>query len=372
MHVRYSYLKQKFADPNPMLELIKEVVASGDFTLGKAVEEFEGRFAELVGCKYAIGVANGTDAIKLPLKALGIGPGDQVITAANTFVASAGAIDELFAEPIFVDMAQHYVLDADLIESKITEKTKAIVPVHFTGEPCEMDMIMGIANNRGLAVVEDACQAVLAEYKGKMCGNFGIAGAISLHPLKNLNVWGDGGMIMTNDDWMNKELRLIRNHGLKNRDEITRFGVNSRLDAVQAAVGNYLIQFTKESVAQRRMNAAFYDEKLLAIPGVSIVPRRPHAISCFHLYMFEVNAVTRNGLVKFLNEQGIEAKVHYPIPLQGVLGMFGFGRNEYPKAFDQSDRIVTLPVDEHLTLEEMHYCTEKVREFMTNNRTYTF
>lgn len=364
MKVRYSYLKEKFADPNPILERIKEVVLSGDFTLGKYVEKFEQEFADLVDSKYAIGVANGTDAIKLPLKAVGVGPGDEVITASNTFVASAGAIAELFAKPVFVDMAEHYVLDADLIERAITEKTKAIVPVHFTGESCDMDKVMEVAHKYNLHVVEDACQAVLAEWRGKKCGNFGIAGAISLHPLKNLNVWGDGGMIVTNDEDMNKKLRLIRNHGLKNRDEIECFGVNSRLDAVQAAVGSYLIQFTKDSVEQRRQNAKYYDAGLK--DSVSIVSRRPHAPSCFHLYMFEVDAVIRDDLVRHLNEFGIEAKVHYPIPLQGALGVCGFGPSDFPKAYRQASRIVTLPVDEHLTKEQMDYCIETIRAFMPN------
>jgi dTDP-4-amino-4,6-dideoxygalactose transaminase len=361
MKVRYSYLKEKFSDPEPMLTLMKEVIASGDFTLGKAVQEFETKFAELTGCKHAIGVANGTDAIKLPLKVLGIGPGDEVIVPANTFVASAGAVAELFAKPVFVDMSENYTIDPSKIEAAITSKTKAIVPVHFTGEPCDMDPIMNIAEKHNLHVVEDACQAVLAEYKGKMCGNFGIAGAVSLHPLKNLNVWGDGGVIMTNDDEMNRKLRLIRNHGLKNRDEIECFGVNSRLDAVQAAVGNYLISFTKESVEQRRKNAAYFDEHLK--PWVWTPDRRDYAKSCFHLYMFEVRPDLRNPLVKFLNDAGIEAKVHYPIPLQGVLGLYGLGREEFPKAFAQADRIITLPVDEHMTKEMQDYCITKVGEF---------
>ncbi len=365
MIVRYSYLPQKFAKPDPILAKIKkEVIETGDFTLGKAVQEFEEKFAKLVGAKYAVGVANGTDAIKLPLRLLGIGPGDEVITAANTFVASAGAIDECYAKPVFVDMAPGYVMDANLVEAAITPRTKAIVPVHFTGEPVEMDKLMEVAKAHNIPVVEDACQAVLAEYRGVKCGNFGIAGAFSLHPLKNLNVWGDGGVIVTNDLEMYEKLRLFRNHGMKNRDEISMFGVNSRLDSIQAVVGNYLIGGTPASVNQRRINAKFYDDHLRHI--VYIIERRPHAISCFHLYMFEVDKKIRDQLVRFLLKEGIDAKVHYPIPLYQQEGLkhLGYKKGDFPVADFQSDRIVTIPCDEHLSDGQLDYCVDRIKEFM--------
>jgi dTDP-4-amino-4,6-dideoxygalactose transaminase len=328
------------------------------------VEEFEEKFAQLIGAKYAIGVANGTDAIKLGLRAVGVRPGDEVITAANTFVASAGAVDELFATPSFIDMAPWYTMDADLLEEAITPRTKAIVPVHFTGEPVEMDQVMYVANKHGIPVVEDACQGVLAEYKGKYAGTFGATGAFSLHPLKNLNVWGDGGMIATNDKALYDKIRLYRNHGLKNRDEIAGFGCNSRLDSLQAIVGNYLIGETRQTTGRRRENALYYDSKLNAIEGIYIAPRRLHVKQCFHLYMFEVDQMIRNDLVKFLNHNEIEAKVHYPIPLQGVLEHMGYSRENFPVAYKQAGRVVSLPVDEHLSREEQDFAIDKVREFM--------
>lgn len=345
-----------------------DVLSTGDFTLGKAVTEFEERFAKMCGSKYAIGVANGTDAIKLPLKMCGVGPGDEVITAANTFVASAGAIVECGATPRFVDMCEHYVLDSYKLESAITEKTKAIVPVSFTGEPCEMDEVLRVADKYKLHVVEDNCQGVLASYKGKFLGNFGIAGAISLHPLKNLNVWGDGGVIMTSDDEMNRKLRLYRNHGMFDRDTITMFGLNSRLDSLQAVVGNYLIDSTPGNVEQRRRNAAYYDMYLKDVPGVFIVPRRTHAVSSFHLYFFEVDEAIRNDLYQYLLDAGIEAKIHYPTPLylQPGLQYLGYKEGDFPVADRQAKRYITLMTDEHLNQNQMYYCVSKVREFMCN------
>lgn len=367
MKVRYSYLPQKFEGCmdswHPVAKGFKELLTSGDFTLGKAVQEFEKSFAELVGAKYAIGVANGTDALRISLRAVGVRPGDEVITAANTFVASAGCIDELFAIPRFVDMDSNYVMDAKLLEKAITPKTQAIVPVWFTGEPPDMDMIMEIAKRHNIPVVEDACQAVLAEYKGKCAGTFGATGAFSLHPLKNLNVWGDGGMITTNDEELYKWIKLYRNHGMINRDQIQFFGCNSRLDTLQAIVGNFLIKETRDTVAKRRANALYYDEKLKEVPQVSLITRRPDMKSCFHLYMFEVDADEREPLLKYLLEKGIEAKVHYPIPLQGALGLCGFTREDFPQAFRQSERIISLPTDEHLTREEQDYVVESIVSF---------
>lgn len=368
MKVRYSYLPQKFGGclgpDHPILKGMQELLVSGDFTLGKAVQEFEQRFADLIGAKYAVGVANGTDALRISLRAVGVKPGDEVITAANTFVASAGCIDELFATPVFCDMAPNYVLDHTRLESLITSKTKAIIPVWFTGEPPEMDAIMDIANRHNIPVVEDACQAVLAEYKGKCAGNFGATGAFSLHPLKNLNVWGDGGMIATNDKNLYEWIKLYRNHGMVNRDEVAFFGCNSRLDSLQAIVGNFLIQETKETVGKRRENAEYYDSRMRQIPGVHLIKRLSDRKSCFHLYMFEVDCSSRNHLVKYLQEEGIEAKVHYPIPLQKALENCGGRRARFPVAYRISDRIITLPVDEHITREQQDYTIGRVAEFM--------
>lgn len=367
MKVPFSYLDSKFRGTmevgHPIYENLKKLMETGDFTLGKAVEEFETKVKEKLNVKHAIGVANGTDALRIALRLAGVGPGDEVITAANTFIASAGCADELFAVPKFVDMADNYVLDPDLIEAKITSKTKAIVPVHFTGEPCEMDRIMYVANKHGIPVIEDACQALMGEYRGSYCGTIGLAGAVSLHPLKVLNGTGDGGLILTNDDEFAARVRLYRNHGLVGRNNIASFGCNSRLDTIQAIFLNYLIDSTSHWTKQRRDNAAYYDKYLSHIKGVHVPRRRAYAQSCFHLYFIEVEAHIRDKFVTWLNGHDIEARVHYPIPLQGALELTGHTRDDYPWAYRQSDRIVTLPVHEHLTTAQTHFVVNTIAAF---------
>lgn len=377
MKVQFSYLDSKFKGTmdsgHPIYENMKKLMETGDFTLGKAVEEFERKIEKKLNVKHAIGVANGTDALRIALRLAGVGPGDEVITAANTFIASAGCADELFATPRFIDMADNYVLDPSLIEKAITTKTKAIVPVHFTGEPCEMDEVMYVANKYGIPVIEDACQSLMAEYKGKYCGTIGLAGAVSLHPLKVLNGTGDGGIILTNDDIMADKIRLYRNHGLVGRNNIQSFGCNSRLDTVQAIFLNYLIDFTTEWTEKRRVNAAYYDEHLSKIKGIRIAKRRSYTKSCYHLYFMEVDCSgdvikeVRNTLVEFLNINSIEARVHYPIPLQGALELCGYSQKDFPKAYEQSDRIITLPTHEHITQEQQDFVIQTIREFFNRN-----
>ena len=248
MKVRYSYLKQQFGNaPELWSKLEKTFVNTGDFTLGKPLDKFEKQFAKLIGTKYAVGVNSGTDAIKLSLKVIGIKPGDEVITAANTFVATVGAICELGAVPVFVDCDDSFCMNVDLIQSKITKKTKAIVAVHFTGYMTDMIKLNKISKMYKIPVVEDACQSILASINKKNAGTWSQFGAFSLHPLKNINVWSDGGIIVTNNKKNYDKLRLLRNHGLVNRDSVKICGYNSRLDTIQAVVGNWLIPKAKKN-----------------------------------------------------------------------------------------------------------------------------
>lgn len=361
--VRYSYLGQQFAEPDEVLAAIRRVVETGAFTLGPAVAAFEERFAALIGAKHAIGVGSGTDAIKVPLRGLGVGPGDEVITAANTFVATVGAIAEVGATPVFVDCDDSFCLNVDRLEQAITPRTKAIVPVHFTGETVDMPRLMAIAERHGLAVVEDACQAILAEASGRRAGTFGIAGSFSLHPLKNLNVWGDAGVIVTDDDAFAAKLRLLRNHGLSNRDEVELLGYNSRLDSVQAVVGSWLIGQTEAITAQRVANAAYYDAAFAQLSGVRVPPRREGSKRVFHLYM--LFAERRDALYAQLLERGISAKIHYPIPIyrQKALAHLGLRAGDFPVTDRHAREIVSFPVDQHLSRAEQDAVIAAVRDF---------
>lgn len=364
MKVKYSYLEEQFKDYPIIFEKIAEVVKSGDYTLGKAVQEFEEKFAGILGAKYAVGVNSGTDALFLSLKAIGVGPGDEVITAPNTFIATIGAVAATGARPVFVDITDEFVINPNLIEEAITSRTKALMPVHYAGVPADMDQIMAIAHKHGLPVVEDSCQAISASLNGKSVGTFGVAAGFSLHPLKNLNVWGDSGVIVTDSEAIRDRLILLRNHGLKNRDEVEFFGYNSRLDSVQAAVGNHLIQDMGWITETRIKWAQRFDKVLSGLSEFITIPRRrPNKRYVYHLYM--VIAKDRDRLLSFLIKNGIEAKVHYPIPLhlQRCSAHLGYKEGDFPVTESQTKSIVTLPVHQHLKEEEVDYTIEKIKEF---------
>lgn len=365
MHIRYSYLKQQFENCDDLWTELKRFVSTGDFTLGKPLKEFEEKFAHLIGTKHAIGVNSGTDAIKLSLKAKGVGHGDEVITAANTFVATVGAIVELGAIPVFVDCDDTFCIDVSQLERVITRKTKAIVPVHFTGYMTDMRKLMPISERYNLIVIEDACQSILGAIDNKNAGTWGVAGAFSLHPLKNLNVWSDGGVIVTNDDALADQLRLLRNHGLVDRDTVQIMGYNSRLDTIQAVVGNWLIGQTHDIAQQRIKNAKYYDDGLRRIPQIRIPPRLADYKIVYHLYI--VFAEDRDDLLDHCIKSGIEAKIHYPLPIyrQPALKYLKHQEGDFPVADRHAKSIITFPCDQHLSRQEMDFVIDTVSRFYT-------
>ena len=364
MRVEYSYLGRQFDDVEPYLDDLRTLVKTGDFTLGAPVRQFEERFAQLCGLSYAIGVSSGTDALALSMKVLGIGSGDEVITTPNTFVATVGAIVMTGARPVFVDNNDEYNIDAGRIESAITPRTKCILPVHLTGNPADMPSIMEIAQRHNLAVIEDAAQAILASIDEEPVGSWGETAAFSLHPLKNLNVWGDGGVIVTRSQKLAEELRLLRNHGLANRDEVVMFGQNCRLDSVQAVVANRLVD-QAESITDKRIEVARkYDEAFVDLGGyVVIPPRKSNIKQVYHTYVIRV--ADRDKLLEHLLENGVEAKVHYPIPvhLQQAAAYLGYKPGDFPVCEDHCNTIITLPAHQHLTPDEIDYVIDRVRGF---------
>ena len=366
MKIQYSYLKRQFENADDLWKDLRDFVETGDFTLGKPLEEFEKKFSKLMNVKHSIGVNSGTDAIKLSLKAIGIKPGDEVITAANTFVATVGAIAEVGAIPVFVDCDNTFCINSELIEKAITNKTKAIVPVHFTGYMANMVNILPLAKKYKLKIIEDACQSILGSIDNKLAGTWGDTGAFSLHPLKNLNVWSDGGLIITNNDNLAKKLRLLRNHGLKDRDTITLLGYNSRLDTIQAVVGNWLIPQTKSIALQRIKNAKYYDKSLEEIKQITIPPRPKNYRIVYHLYI--VFAKNRDKLLKYCLDKGIEAKVHYPVPIyrQPGLKYLGHKKGDFPVSDEHTKKIITFPCDQHMKKEELDYIINTVRAFYSN------
>ena len=297
------------------------------------------------------------------MKALGVGSGDEVITAANTFVATIGAIIELGAKPVFVDCDDTFCMNVDKIEAKISKKTKAIVPVHFTGYMTDMIKLKKISKNYKIPIVEDACQSILGSINKKKAGTWGEFGAFSLHPLKNINVWSDGGIITTNNKRFYNHLLLLRNHGLVDRDTVKIPGYNSRLDTIQAIVGNWLLPKANSIANQRIKNAEYFDRNLSKISEISIPPRPKNYKIVFHLYV--VFAKKRDELLKYCLSKGIEAKVHYPKPmyLQEALKTLGHKRGDFPVTDRHTKKIISFPCDQHLNKSQMDYIIKTVKNF---------
>ena len=368
MKVPYSYLKEQFKESEPILQAFREQLTRCEFTFGPELEEFEKNMADYTGARYCLGTASGTIALSMLLKAAGVGEGDEVITVSQTFVATIGSIAAIGARPYFVDVLDDFTVDPDLIESAITEKTKAVMPVHYSGCPAHMTDIMAIAKKHNLPVIEDACCAISARLDGKHAGTFGLGGAFSVHPLKNLNAWGDGGFIVTDSREVYDKILLLRNHGLKNRDEVEIFGFNARLDTIQAIVGNYLYPKIDEITDRRIENARRYDRAFSAPPltdYITVPPRRPEARHVYHMYM--VLADDRDRLLEYLIENGIEAKIHYPIPMHRQKATLDqdppFQKTDLSRTEDQCRSLISFPVHQHLSDKQIDYVIEKIREF---------
>jgi len=362
MQVKFVDLGRQYSElREDILTSFDSISKSGWFVLGPNLEEFEEHFAALCHVKHAIGVANGSDALLLSLLALGIGPGDEVITAPNSFVASAGSIARTGARVVFSDVGDDMNLDPKKLADAITDRTKAIMPVHLTGRVAQMEEIGNIARQNHLKIIEDAAQAVGASRNGRMAGEFGIAAGFSLHPLKNLFVHGDGGVITTSDGSLADSLRVYRNHGLKNRDETAFWGINSRLDEIQAAIAVHKLKVLEQWNRRHREIACCYTEELKDI--VTTFEDDPGEVCVYHRYMIRTSQ--RNELQKHLEERGVETKVNYPIPLhlQEAARDLGYGVGSFPVCEQLAETILSLPVHSHLTDDEVNYVIQSIKSF---------
>jgi dTDP-4-amino-4,6-dideoxygalactose transaminase len=364
MQVKYSYLQEEFVEVDEFFQDLRGLVASGEFTLGPYVDAFESKFADYIGVKHAIGTNTGTDALILGLKAVGVRPGDQVITVPNTFVATVGAIVAAGATPVFVDCDSRYQIDVSQLEKRISSRTRAIVPVHWGGSPADIEGVVNVARQHDIAVVEDACPAAGAKVRGRAVGTFGKAGAFSMHPLKPLNVWGDGGVVVTNDDRIAAYLRLYRNHGLRDRDHVEFWGVNNRLQPIQAVVASRMLDRIEDSIGARIRNAQRLDAGLRSLAPLVRCPARPAEYrEVYQLYL--VSVTRRDQLLPYLHARGIEARIHYPIPLhlQRAAASLGYPRGSFPVCEAQADEVLTLPAHHHITAEQTDYMVETIRQF---------
>jgi dTDP-4-amino-4,6-dideoxygalactose transaminase len=346
-----------------ILHAIGEVLDSGIFVLGSKVEQFEREFAKLCGTRFAVGVASGLDALVLSLRGLGIGPGDEVITAPNSFVASGSAIALAGARPVFADVTDDYSLEPQAVERAITQRTRAIVPVHLTGRPARMPELGEIAQRHGLLVIEDAAQAVGARLGGRSVGSFGDAGAFSLHPLKTLGACGDGGVVTTDSQELYRRLKLLRNHGLRSRDDCAQWAPNSRLDTLQAAILLVKLDYLEEWTEIRRANARRYIEGLADLSEIVVPRERPDERAVYHTFV--VLAERREELREHLTERGIGTQVHYPTPIHLLMAAreLGYRRGDFPVAERQSEQILSLPVHHALQAADIDYVCEAIREF---------
>jgi dTDP-4-amino-4,6-dideoxygalactose transaminase len=346
-----------------LLAAVSDVLDHGQFVLGKEVEVFESRFAELSNTRFAVSVNSGTDALVLSLRALGIGPEHEVITVPNSFVASASCIALTGAKPVFVDVREDYNINPGLIQEAITPATKAILPVHLTGRPADMDPVLDIAERHGLFVVEDCAQAVLAECGGRRVGSIGDLGCFSLHPLKTLNACGDGGVITTDDEVLCEKLRMLRNIGHVSRDEVAVWSGNSRLDTLQAAMLLVKMQYVEAWTEKRREHASAYRRGLSDVPGVRIPDDHPDRKAVYHTLVVECDG--RDELKAVLANAGIGTAVHYPRPihLQPAARDGGYGPGSFPVTETQADRILSLPVYPELKPEDVERIVQEIRGF---------
>jgi dTDP-4-amino-4,6-dideoxygalactose transaminase len=350
-------------------EAVAKVIHDADFILGREVGLFEEEFADYCEAKYAAGVDSGTSALELALRAYDIGPGDEVITAANTFIATALAISHAGAKPVLVDVDPYtYTIDVAKIAEAITARTKAILPVHLYGHPAHMDPIRELAEKFGLVVIEDACQAHGSRYKGKRAGSLGHAAAFSFYPGKNLGAFGDGGIVATDDHEIAKRLEMMRNYGQKEKYHHQFRGYNRRLDTLQAAILRVKLKYLDKWNTARRRNAKIYQECLDGA-GVVTPTEAAGAESVWHLYVIrtENRDMLREGLVS----RGISPGIHYPIPihLQPAYKDLGYKRGDFPITEAHAQRILSLPMYAELTPESIKYVAQSIRAVLYANRT---
>lgn len=345
-----------------ILDCMDKVLTKGHVIMTPELDDCEQKISEYSGAKHCIGLNSGTDALMMALMATGIGRGDEVITTPVSFVATTGAIAHVGGTPVYVDVAEDQNIDPNLIEAKITERTKAIMPVHWSGRIADMDAINDIAEKHGLVVIEDSAQCMGGRYKGRHGGTLGVAGAISAHPLKNLNALGDGGFLLTDDDEINEKVRLYRNHGLADRDTCVMYGVNSRLDVLHAEILKYRLTRLDSVVKARRKNANLYRE-LIKAPEVYIPPCKDYEENAFVIFIIQCDH--RDRLQKHLIEQSIQAMVYYgtPLHLQPAAERYGYKRGDLPISERQCDRVLALPHHQYITEDQVAFVAEQINTF---------
>lgn len=365
MEVPFLDLKVQYRQIESELSpLLTNAMENAAFIGGPQVSGFEEEFARFCESKYCVGLNSGTDALRFALLAAGVGFEDEVITVPNTFIATTEAISQTGARPVFVDVDPGTCnMDPSKIEARLTSRTKAILPVHLYGQTVDMDAILDIAARHGLVVIEDACQAHGALYKGRKAGSMGLAGCFSFYPGKNLGAFGEGGAVVTQDEKVARKIQMIRDHGQSRKYYHDMEGYNGRLDAIQAAVLRLKLKRLAEWNESRQKNAANYNERLADIPEVRLPVEADFAKSVYHLYVIHTDR--RDDLQKFLSEKGIATGLHYPLPLhlQKAYAYMGHTEGAFPVAENSARRLLSLPMFAELTIDQIDYVTDQIRSF---------
>jgi dTDP-4-amino-4,6-dideoxygalactose transaminase len=340
---------------------LASIVGRAAYVMGPELRDFEAAFAEFCASPHAVGVSSGTDALILAYKAAGVGPGDEVILPANTFMATAEAVTHVGGTPVVVDVLSETAnIDPAAVEAAVTSRTKALVPVHLFGQPADMDAVNAIAQKRGLAVIEDACQAHGATYKGRVTGSLGNIAAFSFYPGKNLGALGDGGAVTTADAEMAETVRVLRNHGEKTKSNHTVVGYCFRLDNLQAAFLQIKLKHLAEWNQARRAAAKHYDRLLGGVAGVTPVTERPDTEAVYHLYVVQVD--DRDAMRAKLDEAGVGTGIHYPVPIHmhAAYAHLGYKPGAFPVAEHMAGRILSLPMFPEITTEQIEYVVEQL------------
>jgi dTDP-4-amino-4,6-dideoxygalactose transaminase len=368
--VPYVNLRAQFEEErSEIMAMVEQVFAHGKFVGGwsEPVEMLEAELAAYIGVRHVAAVNSGTDALILGMRALGLGAGDEVITPPNAFVASTAAILAVGAKPVFADVRDDQNINPDAVASAVTPRTRAIMPVHLTGRIADMRPIMELAARHGLAVIEDAAQSIGSRYEQRQAGGFGTIACFSTHPLKNLNGAGDGGFVATNESAVADKVRLMRNHGLTDRNTVAIWGTVSRMDVLQAELLRMRLQRLDGVIERRRRNAETY-RRLLRDAQVFIPPCRNQEFNTFH--MFVIQSEQRNALADYLRREGIDTAVHYPTPihLQPAARDLGYRRGDFPVTERQADRILSLPIHQFLVAEDQIHVADKIDAFYSETR----
>jgi len=365
MHIPLVDLKAQYQAIKPEIDsAIQDVIDETAFIRGKYVEKFEAEYAKKYGVKHCIGVANGTDAIFITLKMLGIGQGDEVITTASSWIATSETISQTGASPVFVDIENDfYTIDPSKIEGKITSKTKAILPVHLYGQPANITAIKKICEDNNLHLVEDCAQAHFAEFNGKKVGTFGDAGTFSFYPGKNLGAYGDAGAIITDDDALAEKMRRFANHGSLKKHDHEMEGINSRLDGLQAAILSVKLKYIDEWNKKRRQNALQYTKLLEEIEDISPPTIRNNANHIFHQYV--IRTKHRDALAAFLRKNGVETGIHYPValPFLKAYQYLGHVHVDFPVVYKSQSEILSLPMYPELNMQMIGSIIKFIQQF---------